>query len=249
MESARQDLIVLVELQKTYDRITEAIRERQTPPAEVKELQEENKRRESELVSLEEKVAEHTAELKEIQKKQEEWRLELEHFQKQKGMVTNEREFTAVISEIDYATKELDQATERITELKAAIAEIRVEIKSHRKALPEEEAAHKEVSETWETRKVELKDAVHKLAEEAKEKETSLKPKHRARFLRLLGSKQGTAMSAVVDGTCSVCHFSVRPHLQQRVRRCDELIDCEHCHRILFFEDIIESAPVETVSD
>jgi len=248
VESARHDLAVLVELQQTYDRITEAIRERQTPPPEVKELQEENRRRETELNSLEENVATHTEDLKEVHKKQEEWRLELEHFQKQKGMVTNEREFTAVISEIDYATKALTEATERRTELETAIETINEEIEGHRKALPEDAAAHKQVAKAWEKRRKKLKRVVHKLAEGAREKESTLKPQIRARFLRLLESKRGTAISAVVDGTCSVCHFSVRPHLQQRVRRCEELIDCEHCHRILFFENIVEHDPSEVVT-
>jgi len=243
VESARHDLIVLVDLQRTYDRITEAIRERQTPPPEVKELQEENRRREQELRSLEERVSVHHAELREINKKQEEWRLELEHFQKQKGTVSNEREFTAVISEIDYASKALKEATDRREALEATIEALNQEIEVHRKALPEEEATHKQVSESWESRKQELKEAIHQLAEDAKGKEAQLKPQNRARFLRLLESKRGTAMSAVVDGTCSVCHFSVRPHLQQRVRRCEELIDCEHCHRILFFQDIVELDP------
>jgi predicted nucleic acid-binding Zn-ribbon protein len=248
VESARHDLIVLVELQNTYDRITEAIRERQTPPPEVKELQKENRRREMALILLEEKIATHTEELKEVHKKQEEGRLELEHFQKQKGMVTNEREFTAVISEIDYATKALTEATDQRTELEAAVEALNEEIEAHRKALPEDVAAHTQVAKAWEKRKKQLKRAVHKLAKEAQERESALKPKTRAQFLRLLESKRGTAISAVVDGTCSVCHFSVRPHLQQRIRRCEELIDCEYCHRILFFEDIVDHGPSEVVT-
>jgi predicted nucleic acid-binding Zn-ribbon protein len=31
----------------------------------------------------------------------------------------------------------------------------------------------------------------------------------------------------------------LRPHLQQRVRRCEEIIDCEHCHRILYIEETV----------
>ena len=46
-------------------------------------------------------------------------------------------------------------------------------------------------------------------------------------------------MSKVVDGSCSLCHFALRPHLQQRVRRCEEIIDCEHCHRILYIEETL----------
>ena len=58
--------------------------------------------------------------------------------------------------------------------------------------------------------------------------------------MRLLESKKGTAVAAVVDGSCSLCHFALRPHLQQRVRRCEEIISCETCHRILFMEETLD---------
>ena len=57
MESVRHDLVLLVRLQGTYDRIAEAIRERQTPPPEVRELHEENRKRQAELSEMEARVA------------------------------------------------------------------------------------------------------------------------------------------------------------------------------------------------
>ena len=245
MERVRHDLVLLVRLQTTYDRIAEAIRERQTPPPEVKELQEANRSRQAELQEMEGQVAAHSDELLQVKKKEEEWKLELAHFQRQKGMVTNEREFTAVISEIDYATKALNEATARRKELETAIDDLNAEIETRMKARPEEETAHREVVSGWEQHKDELRRKVHDLAEEAKQIEADLNPKHRARFLRLLESKKGTAVAAVTEGTCSVCHFSVRPHLQQRVRRGQEIIVCEHCHRILFFEEIVDQGVPE----
>ena len=181
-------------------------------------------------------MASHEEEIKEVRKKQAEWELELEHFQKQKSIVSNEREFTAVISEIDYATKAIEEATARRNELEQNIESIKSEIVQRREARPEEEGAHKEVVETWESRKQELLKIVHDLSAKAKLVEAEIQPKQRARFMRLLESKQGKALSAVVDGSCSLCHFALRPHLQQRVRRGDEIIDCEHCHRILYVE-------------
>jgi len=245
VESVHHDLVLLVRLQRTYDHIAEAIRQRQSPPPEVRELQEQNRNRRTELLEMESRVSEHSAELLQVKKKEEEWKLELAHFQRQKGMVTNEREFTAVISEIDYATKALNEAASRRQELESAIAELTDEIENRRKARPEEETTHREVVVGWEQLKDELRRQVHDLAEQAKQIEADLNPKHRARFLRLLESKKGTAVAAVAEGTCSVCHFSVRPHLQQRVRRCQEIIVCEHCHRILFFEEIVEQGVPE----
>jgi len=239
VESVHNDLVLLVRLQKTYDQISEAIRERATPPPEVQQLQEENRLRQVELEELEQQVEGHTEEIREVHKKEEESRLELEHFQRQKGTVTNEREFTAVISEIDYATKALGEAEARHQELDSAIEELNQDIENRRAARPEEETAHRELVDGWEARKAKLKKKVHKLATQAKKCEDKLNPKNRSRFLRLLENKKGTAVAAVVESSCSVCHFAVRPHLQQRVRRCEEIITCEHCHRILFFEEIV----------
>ncbi len=248
MESVRQDLVVLVRLQEVYDRIAAAIALRQIPPPEVQELQEANRKRELELEEIEQRVVRSKKELKEVHKKEQEWQIELEHFQGQKAIVTNEREFTAVISEIDYATKALTEASERRAELEAAIEESAAEMKARRQARPEEEAAHKDVVAAWETRKAELLREVHTQSAKAKKLEEELHPKNRSNFLRLLRSKNGTAVSPVIEKSCSVCHFSVRPHLRQRVRRCEEIITCEHCYRILYFEETINMEPSEATT-
>jgi len=248
VNNVRHDLVLLVRLQELYDRIAVAIRERQNPPPEVRELQQANLDRQAELDDLEQQVEVHEKEIVEVRKKEEEWKLELEHFQRQKGMVTNEREFTAVISEIDYATKALDEAATRRSQLEDATGTLTVEINERRGARPEEEAAQKEVVESWENRKQELMAQVHALVTEAKAIEADIAPKNRAKFMRLLESKRGTAVAAVVDGSCSLCHFALRPHLQQRVRRCEEIISCETCHRILYLETNLQETSAATES-
>ena len=247
MSKARHDLVLLVRLQKVYDSIAEAISERNSPPAEIRELQEANRLRLEELEALENQIVLHEEEVKEVRRKQAEWELELEHFQKQKAMVSNEREFTAVISEIDYATKAIEETTARREELEKAIEEIGAEIAGRREARPEEESAQSEVVTEWENRKTELLKTVHSLSAGAKELEVGIQPKNRSLFMRLLESKQGTAVSEVVEGSCSMCHFALRPHLQQRVRRAEEIIDCEHCHRILYAAGNLVSDEVEAV--
>ncbi len=124
-----------------------------------------------------------------------------------------------MISEIDYATKAIEETSARRKELEEAIAQLTTEIEERRNARPEEETAQTEVVTAWEKQKEKLLKRVHKLSKEAKKVEEEIQPKNRARFLRLLESKQGTSVSRVVDGSCSLCHFALRPHLQQRVRQ------------------------------
>ena len=239
VSNAYHDLVHLVRLQKVYDAISEAIAEHNSPPAEIRGLEEANRLRQEELQEMERQAEAHSEEIKEVRKKEAESELELEHFQKQKSSVTNEREFTAVISEIDYATKAIEETSARRKELEEAIAQLTAEVEERRNARPEEETAQTEVVTSWEKKKAKLLRKVHKLSKEAKKVEEEIQPKNRARFLRLLESKQGTSVSKVVDGSCSLCHFALRPHLQQRVRRCEEIIDCEHCHRILYIEETL----------
>ncbi len=248
MESVHHDLVVFVRLQDIYGRIANAIQDRQNPPPEVQQLQEANRSRQLELDQLEEQVRRLEDELEQVRKRELEWQTELEHFQRQKSMVTNEREFTAVISEIDYANKALNEARQRRTELEESVEQLRQDIASRREARPEEESAQREVVESWERRKSELLEIVHHLSTEAQKLETELQPKNRARFLRLLESKKGTAIAAVVEGSCSVCHFAVRPHLRQRLRRCQEIITCESCFRILYLEETVDREPTGATS-
>ncbi|MBD3852228.1 MAG: hypothetical protein IFK93_13065 [Acidobacteria bacterium] len=247
VSNAYHDLVHLVRLQKVYDAISEAIATHNTPPVEIRSLEEANRLRLEELQEMERQSEAHGEEIKEVRKKEAESELELEHFQKQKSSVTNEREFTAVISEIDYATKAIEETSARRKELEEAIAQLTAEVEERRDARPEEETAQTEVVTAWEKQKAKLLRRVHKLSKEAKKVEEEIQPKNRARFLRLLESKQGTSVSRVVDGSCSLCHFALRPHLQQRVRRCEEIIDCEHCHRILYIEETLtdENAAAE----
>jgi predicted nucleic acid-binding Zn-ribbon protein len=247
VSNAYHDLVHLVQLQKIYEAISEAIAERNSPPEEIRSLQDANRLRLEELDEMERQLESHEDEIKDVRKKEAEWELELEHFQKQKGMVTNEREFTAVISEIDYATKAIEETSARRKELEEAITQLNQDIKERREARPEEESAQSEVVAEWEKRKEELLKKVHELSGDAKTVEQEIQPKQRARFLRLLESKHGTPVSEVIDGSCSLCHFALRPHLQQRVRRCEEIINCEHCHRILYIEETLtqDSQPAE----
>ncbi len=233
----------MVRLQQVYDQISELLIEQRTPPAEIRELHEENMRRKRELEAMEDQIEQLRAEAEEVHTKEVESRAELEHFQKQKATVTNEREFTAVINEIDFATKSVDEAIARRKEIEETVAGLEREIAERRESRPEEEASHQQVVEQWEDRKHEITETIHRLAHEARAIEDNLQPANRSRFLRLLKSRQGKAISFVIDASCSLCHFELRPHVQQRVHRAEEIITCEHCHRILVLQDIEELFP------
>jgi predicted nucleic acid-binding Zn-ribbon protein len=238
VDDATRDLVLMVRLQRLYDSIAERLRLRSSPPPEVQELERQNREREQELREMEERIASLESELSEVSRREEQCTTELEHFQKQKSMVTNEREFTAVINEIDFATRARTEAQDRKKAILEEMNSLREEVERRRSARPEEEAAQREVTASWEAARARLTAEIHELMEQAQGLEEKLSPSNRSRFRRLLERKHGTPLAPVVEGSCSFCHFTLRPHLQQRVRRAKEIIQCEHCHRILYLPEL-----------
>jgi predicted nucleic acid-binding Zn-ribbon protein len=57
-----------------------------------------------------------------------------------------------------------------------------------------------------------------------------------ALYEHIARARRGSAMSPARNGACTVCHVRLRPQVLNEVRRNDQLIQCESCQRILYFE-------------
>ncbi len=62
-------------------------------------------------------------------------------------------------------------------------------------------------------------------------------PKRLAEFYRLCERKGGRAVVRAVAGSCSACHVRLRPALYQALRVSGEVVTCDSCKRILFYQD------------
>jgi hypothetical protein len=47
---------------------------------------------------------------------------------------------------------------------------------------------------------------------------------------------RGTGVAEARDGICQTCHVKLRVQVWVEVRKNDQVIQCEHCGRILFYE-------------
>jgi predicted nucleic acid-binding Zn-ribbon protein len=104
----------------------------------------------------------------------------------------------------------------------AALALRQKEIEAGKKALTQE-LASVEAS---------LKQATASRAELV----TQLEPRLLAIFEQVARARKGVAIcSATRDGLCSLCHVRLRPPVFQQVRHNDSIIQCESCHRVLYW--------------
>jgi predicted nucleic acid-binding Zn-ribbon protein len=55
------------------------------------------------------------------------------------------------------------------------------------------------------------------------------------RYERVRASRRGQAIAEVVGGRCTACQISLRPQYFQELKRGDQILPCESCQRILYY--------------
>lgn len=54
-------------------------------------------------------------------------------------------------------------------------------------------------------------------------------------FERVRKARQGIAVAQAVNGQCTMCHVRLRPQVYNMIIKNEEIIQCDHCQRILYF--------------
>ncbi len=137
--------------------------------------------------------------------------------------------------EIEYAQTEVkkleDQVLERMVEgddlaaaakrAEAALAAEQKSVDADRKALGAEVAEQKASLEQAES-------------PSALAVVSSLNPQVLSLFEQVSRRRNGVAVAEARDGICTICHVRLRPQVFNTVLRGDEILQCDHCNRILF---------------
>jgi uncharacterized protein len=232
---------------KELQRITLALRaidlERQQGPARLADLEDAFNETSSVVGAVKhrydalgEECATLETELKDLQQK-------LVKFQAQLMGVKNNKEYSAVLKEIDTAKVDIAKHDEGLlarmqemeglqNDLPEAQAKLDVEI----------EAFEKERSAIEEAMK-NLEERSRKLIQERQVVEKALPRDVLSTFHRVAEARQGVSMARVVDAVCTACNVRLRPQVYNDVRRGDTLLTCDSCRRFLYYE------PVETAGD
>ncbi|CAM2007810.1 zinc ribbon domain-containing protein [Acanthopleuribacter pedis] len=223
-----QDVLVrIAELDRLLSFVPDEIVQMETDwkntQARAEELKTRQEKREKEIRESELKLAE----LKEKETK----------FDGDLQEVTNNKEYHAVLKEIDTAKKNISVIEEDISGARQEINEIETELAS----CSEQE---KEAKSKFDTAMAAHKAAMGENAQEKGEKELireklagTVPPDLRRKFDRIAARRNGVGLALCVSAVCQSCHVRVRQNIVDRLRRFDRIITCESCKRILFFAD------------
>ncbi len=149
--------------------------------------------------------------------------------------VKTNKEYTAVLHEIEGVEREIRSREDQILEEMEKMEGLAQDVKR-------EEAAFKLIEAEGRKEKAEIDAREAKLREEAArakgERDTALEsvPEAvRARYERI-AKLRGTGVAEAKDGRCETCHVKMRVQVWVEVRKNESVVECDSCSRILYYD-------------
>jgi hypothetical protein len=158
-------------------------------------------------------------------------------YQAQLMAVKNSREYGAMLNEIDQVKRELREVEDEVVGHMETIEAARKDLGEREANLPGETEEHEKQLSGWRETQREIDREIEDAKARTVEIEKTFTPKKLAEFYRLCERKGGHAVVRAVAGSCSACHVRLRPALYQALRLGGEVITCDSCKRILYYQD------------
>jgi predicted nucleic acid-binding Zn-ribbon protein len=229
------DLKLVIRLQDIDHRLADLAREISALPKHIAEI-------EKKLVSHERKLEADRAALvanqKERKKCEGDIQAQEQKISKLKDQMlqvkTNEH-YKAFQTEIEFCQKEIRKAEDRILELMGEAEPLDKNVKAAELSLKAEKAdVDAEKQQARERTAVDQK-AAGELQQERAGIVAAITPGTYRTYERVRKGRRGIAVAEAIDGRCTVCNMTVRLQYYQDLRKGDQIMFCESCQRILFY--------------
>ncbi|MFN7966247.1 MAG: C4-type zinc ribbon domain-containing protein [Acidobacteriota bacterium] len=172
-----------------------------------------------------------------LYREREEVSSRLQQLQQKLMQVSNQREYSAALNEIDFSKHSLASLEEQILSIEQQIEELSGPASEADARMLEE---RQRVNAERGTLEQEATKVSHRLADLTALRDLIVKelpPGFYTRFESICRARGGVAVSKIEGEACSACRMRLRPHLINQVRRGVELITCDSCRRILYWGD------------
>ena len=246
MSDARNQLKSLLKIQELALEIQAAKVVVDGAPAKIEEAETRFRERNAEYVEIKERYdaieADRSSRSSELATLEE----TRKHYQDSLMQVKNQREYAAVLKEIDAAKASIGEHEEAIlasmdevetlkTDLEARVAHIESE-----RTIVEKERADVEAASA------DAQVRIERATAERAQIESSLPPALVANVRRVEEGRKGIFLVKVERESCSACHVRLRPQVYQEIRRASKIHVCGSCRRYLYAEAAFTAANVST---
>jgi predicted nucleic acid-binding Zn-ribbon protein len=233
----KAELEQLIALQKTDTSLRRLQADIEAIPQRRAEIEKEFDQRAFEIRELEKQRDDARTERVRLEAEIVEQRTRLERAERNLMASQNEHEYTSAIREADSARKQISQLETQILEKMESLEGAETTLKERE---PEVARLSAELEERVREFEVQTRRQTQELADARQERDRLLAvlPKQMSSMYNRISTRirDGIAVAEARNGSCTACFMPVRPQMMAEVRRGNEIITCENCNRILYYE-------------
>jgi hypothetical protein len=233
VEIAFDNLIKLQDVDSEINAVSSLL---EAIPAQIEAIDRNIKATAEILTQAKEKLAANQKKRRDLEGDVKSFKEQIAKFKRQLNDVKTNKEYTALLKEIDEARHKADKIEEDILNEMIAADDIEKDIKAaNAKKAEEESRLHKDKDAIFAGQK-ELEARKSRLLKERDALLPQVPPDKLKLYLQISKRMKGLAMSPVTDDFCSVCQMRVRPQILNDLMEMRQIIVCEACGRILYWQ-------------
>jgi predicted nucleic acid-binding Zn-ribbon protein len=236
----------IVELQSAISQLKAAEQRLHGIPDWMRELHDEHAARRAEIESLDEAVQVAARERRTAEGSAQDTQEKLKKYQQQINRVSTQREYGALLQEIDTVKSQISGFEEQALAALERHEQTQKDLDAKREGFRELDERYQAELARWEAEKPEVARQVEELRGRIAELRGQIPRPQLSAFERLLDRYPGGALAAVRpierpgrtqrEWHCSACNYRVRPQSVVEIRNSGTLVQCDSCKRILYVE-------------
>ena len=166
-------------------------------------------------------------------------------FDDHKAAVKTNHEYTALLHEIATAKTEKDGIEEKILVLMEAADGLSAALKAAEAAVAVQKKDTDSARAALVTERTAIEAELARLVGERVRATSNVPPPVLARYEQILKQRRGVAVARMTGESCEACHVRLRPTVTLQVRRNAEIVQCDSCSRILYYEAPVAEATAQ----
>ncbi|HYH44888.1 MAG TPA: C4-type zinc ribbon domain-containing protein [Thermoanaerobaculia bacterium] len=239
-----QHLEVIVELQGALDQLKAAEQRLHGIPDWMRELHEEHTRYKAQIEEIETTVEEAARERRASEAATADAQEKLKKYQQQINKVNTQREYGALLHEIDGTKGQITTSEEQAFAALERLEKAQRDLEARREQFRELEERYATEQTRWEGEKPAITAEAGQLRERIAALREQLPRGVLAQFERIRERMPSGALAPVrlmerpgklqSEWHCGACNYRVRPQIVVEIRNTGSLVQCDSCKRILF---------------
>jgi predicted nucleic acid-binding Zn-ribbon protein len=161
-------------------------------------------------------------------------RSKLSRLRDQLMAVKTNKEYTAMLHEIQMAEEQIRSEEDKILEFMEEMEAMEKDLKNAEHEMKGKAAEIRETIRKSTELIPQLEAELDQLREQKVAMESQVGAELLSRYRRIAEARKGVALAEAKDELCSACHVRIRPQMYAELMRTESIHSCDSCSRILF---------------